>query len=42
MHSKYTNKQGEIALKKSERTGSISSTIQKLGYHSPVNPIPMA
>ena len=35
MHSKYTNQQEEIALKEFERTGSISATIQKLGYPSP-------
>lgn len=34
MHSMYTKQQEEIALKEFERTGSISATIQKLGYPS--------
>lgn len=35
MHSKYTNQQEKMALKEFEQTGSISATIQKLGYPSP-------
>lgn len=34
MHSMYTKEQEETALKEFERTGSISATIQKLGYPS--------
>lgn len=32
MHSKYTNQQEEAAINEFKRTGSISATIQKLGY----------
>ena len=35
MHSKYTNQQEKMALKEFKQTGSISATIQKLGYPSP-------
>ena len=33
-HTMYTKQEEEVALKEFERTGSISATIQKLGYPS--------